>query len=136
MSTPAERIWTVDTYYVREVADPITGQPVTQWVPDPNALPIALAELNGLMTRVGGVVQMATRRHEISKGRVETVAVVFRWRSFVPVDRSQEAPAHEQDGTEAQAAAPPLAPVPDLPPEDEPIPAEKSEPKPEPAAAP
>lgn len=133
MSPPAERIWTVDTYFVRQVADPVTGQPVTEWVPDPTALPNALLELNGLLTRVGGVVQTATRRREISPGRVETIAVVFRWRSFVPVDKTQEAPAGEQDGTDAQAAAPPLAPVPDLPAEDEPIPAE--EPAPEPVAA-
>lgn len=133
MSPPAERVWTVDTFFVRQVQDPATGQLVPEWVPDPNALPNALLELNGLLTRVGGVVQMATRRREISPGRVETIAVVFRWRSFVPVDKTQEAPPGEQDGTEAQAAAPPLAPVPDLPAEDEPIPVE--EPTPEPVAA-
>lgn len=122
MSPPAERIWTVNTYYIDSATK--------QYVPDPEALPTALLELNGLMTRVGGVMQMATRRAEIAPGRVETLAVVFRWRSYVPLDKSQEAPAMEQDGTEAQAAAPPLAPAPDLPPDDEPLPSEPAAPEP------
>ena len=124
MSPPAERIWTVNTYYVDKQG---------QYVHDPDALPNALLELNGLMARVGGVMQMATRRTEIAPGRVETLAVVFRWRSFVPMDRSQDAPELERDGTPEQEAAEPLPAVPDLPAQDAPSP--PVEPAPEPAGA-
>lgn len=107
MSAPAERVWTVDT----KLFD-VESQ---QWLDVPNALVNALLEVNGLMLRIGGVLQIASRRHEIAQGRIETIALIFRWRSFVPVDHSQVAPPLEQDGTEAQAAAAPLPPVPELP---------------------
>jgi hypothetical protein len=94
---PAERVWTVVT--ARQ--NPITGAVEA----DPAALGVALAELQGILLRLGGVVQFATRRQQLDDGRVETLAVVVRWRSFSPVDRAQQAPPVEQDGTEAQAAA-------------------------------
>jgi hypothetical protein len=86
---PAERTWTIVT--ARE-------NPVTQELEaDPAALGVALGEL-----------QFASRRQEFPGGRIETLAVVVRWRSFVPIDRSQVAPPREQDGTTAQAAAEPV----------------------------
>jgi hypothetical protein len=113
MSVPSERIWIVETYFV----DPSDGQ----YKHDPHALPNALLELVGTLTRIGGVVQVATRRVEIAQGRTETVAVVFRWRSFVPVDKAQVAPDRERDGTAEQAAAPPLDQPSELPGDDEPV---------------
>lgn len=122
MSVPAERIWTIDIFH----QDPQTGE----WFPDEKALPNALLELIGIMTRVGGVFQMGTRRYEIAPGRIETVGVVIRWRSFAPVEKGgadQVAPPVEQDGAAAQAAAEPLAEPPDLPPRDEPAPSAPDE---------
>lgn len=104
MSSPAERIWTVDTYLVDEFGN---------YHEQPQALTTALLECVGMISRLGGVIQMATRRQEVN-GLVVTVAVVFRWRSFTPVERAQEAPPAEQDGTAAQAQAPPLAQPPEL----------------------
>lgn len=120
-TTPAERVWTVPTGYVDDNG---------LWVPDVNALTTALLELQGLMFRVGGVMQIATRRQEIAPDRIETTAMVFRWRSFVPVDRSQQAPVREQDGTPEQAAAAPLPTPEEMPVEDEPLEAEAEEPAP------
>ena len=61
MSKPSERDWIVETWLVDEQ----TGE----WFPDPNALPKALLELNGILSRIGGVVQIGTRRMEIASIR-------------------------------------------------------------------
>lgn len=129
---PAERVWTVVTARHNAVTGSVEA--------DPAALGVALAELQGILLRLGGVVQFATRRQEVEPGRVETLAVVIRWRSFVPIDRSQEAPPVEQDGSTAAAAAPPLEVPADLgdqafvPDPQEPVTFEDV--LPEPAAAP
>lgn len=128
MSSPAERIWTVNTYLVDEAGG---------YHEQPQALTTALLECVGIISRLGGVIQMASRRQEIAPGWVVTVAVVFRWRSFVPVDRAQEAPPAEQDGSAVQAEAPPLAQPADLPLADAPPPAAPpAQPAPEPATEP
>lgn len=124
MSQPAERTWIVEHYRVNERGE---------LVEDPSALTNALLELYGLLHRVGGVVQIATRRRELYEGGpIITAATVYRWRSFVPVDHAQEAPAPERDGTAEQAAAPPpAAPAEVAEVVDENIP----DPAPEPASA-
>ena len=114
MSQPGERIWTVDLW----------GQhPETlEWMPyPPEVIVNSLLELEGTLRRIGGVVQIASRRFEISPGRVETIALVYRWRSFVPLDKAQTAPPIEQDGTAEQAQAQAVAPPPpaELPEHDE-----------------
>lgn len=99
MSKPSERVWTVELF----VPNPETGAPEH----DPAALPNALLELVGLMARVGGVVQMASRRAEVAPGRIETIGVVFRWQSFVPVDKGgqEPPPAEAADPGEAEEFA-------------------------------
>lgn len=109
---PAERVWTVPVGFVDDAGS---------YVPDGQALATSLLEIQGLLLRVGGVVQIATRRQEIAPGRIETTAIVYRWRSFVPVDRSQEAPPRERDGTPEQEAAEPLPTPEELPADDEPV---------------
>lgn len=101
---PAERSWTVVTARRNEITGALEA--------DPNALGVALGELQGILLRLGGVVQFAPRRQEFDDGRIETLAVVVRWRSFVPLDRAAQAPPREQDGSEAQAVAP-AAEIPD-----------------------
>ncbi len=96
MSVPAERTWIVDSYVVDRDGN---------YLPDPQSVAIAMAELQAILTRVGGVATLATRRQEISPGRTETLALVIRWRSFVPMEKAQEAPEHEQE-TDAPESAP------------------------------
>lgn len=113
MSQPGERIWTVDLWGQH----PQTGE----WMPyAPQLLGDSLLELEGQLRRLGGVVQIASRRFEISPGRVETIALVYRWRSFVPLDKAQTAPPVEQDGSPEQAQAQAVAapPPPELPEHD------------------
>jgi hypothetical protein len=120
-TNPSERVWVVPVGFVDENG---------QWIPDVNALTTGLLELQGLLFRVGGVMQIATRRQEVAPERIETTALVFRWRSFVPVDRSQEAPPRERDGTPEQAEAEPLIQPEELPADDEPVEVEAEEPAP------
>lgn len=117
MSVPAERIWIVDHFVTKD--DGLGG---TEYIPDPAAVNNGMLEIGAILSRVGGVVTLATRRQEISPGRVETVATVVRWRSFVPLERAQEAPPAEQEyppsgdpdpaAAETPAADPPATPPP------------------------
>jgi hypothetical protein len=81
MSTPAERAWVVDAFLVQD-----RGDGFADYIPDPNAVLVAMGELQAILQRVGGVATVTAARREISEGRVETLAFVFRWRSFAPVD--------------------------------------------------
>lgn len=135
---PAERTWTIITARRNELTGAVEA--------DPQALLDSLAELNGILLRLGGTIQFATRRQEVEEGRIETLAVVVRWRSYSPVNKAQAAPPQEMDGTAEQVAAGGPVPAPAdisdeayvngpeeqepvtfesvLPPVDEPLPAE------------
>lgn len=125
MSVPAERVWIID--HVVEVAagapgamlvpDEQTGA-ARYYVPDPNAVSTGMLEIAAILSRIGGVVTLATRRKEISPGHAVTLATVVRWRSFAPLEKAQEAPVAEQE--QPPAAEPPAEPVSEPEPVEEP----------------
>lgn len=98
MSQPKERIWIIYHFDVDDAGG---------LIPRPDLVAAGMAEIGVILSRVGGVITVATRRKEVAEGRVETLATVVRWRSFVPMERAQEAPVAEQE-----TGAPPTPPPP------------------------
>lgn len=82
MSKPSERIWTVELW----LQDRETGE----WFPDPNALPKALLELNGILSRIGGFVQIAADRKVLPGLGWQTTGIVIDWRAHIPAPRRDE----------------------------------------------
>lgn len=105
MSQPAERIWFI-YHYDR---DPTTGE----LIPRPDEVQREFLELAVLASKIGGVFTLATRRKEIEeglfKGQVLTLATVVRYRTFVPLEKAQEAPPAEQNGDHPPTPPPPGA---------------------------
>lgn len=97
MSQPKERIWIIYHFDVDDAGG---------LIPRPDLVASGMAEIGVILSRLGGVVTLATRRKEVAEGRVETLATVVRWRSFVPVEKAQEAPVTEQDSSPATPPPP------------------------------
>lgn len=80
-STPAERVWSVPCF----VRDPQTGA----WLRDPGEVREAMIELAAILMRIGGMCSQITRRTELvpGSGVIETTEIIFRWRSYSPVQK-------------------------------------------------
>lgn len=87
MTPPSERIWIC--YHFDEGPEGLE--------PNPGRVQTFFAELAVIQSRIGGTMTLATRRKEVAPGRVETMATICRWRSFVPIEKAQEAPPAEQE---------------------------------------
>lgn len=90
--TPAERVWTVPCFVRADSGELLR---------DPGQVREAMLELAGILMRIGGMVQMVTRREEISPGAIETTEVIVRWRSYAPVT---PLPADAEEALEAAGA--------------------------------
>jgi len=108
--TPSERTWTVPCYVTTAEGD---------LLPDPQGLASALYEVQAILTRVGGVIQMGTKRESIPvppgyPEQIATTAVVVRWKAFAPVVRDD--PAAEIASAETIPLAPPVPVATEAPP--------------------
>lgn len=91
-SKAARRVWVIEEGY-----DPETGEPSGTY--DRQAAAELLADLEGTLARVGGMVNMTVRRVQIGEAMGEPVAeareLVVTWDSFTPLERVEDGP--EQD---------------------------------------
>lgn len=100
-SKAARRVWVIEEGY-----DPETGEPSGTY--DRQAAAELLADLEGTLARVGGMVNMTVRRVQIGEAMGEPVAeareLVVTWDSFTPLERLEG--EGEEDGPEQDAPAP------------------------------
>lgn len=97
---PAKRQWEVRVYPVH----PETGETVKlDEYRDDREFAQSILELKGILDRLGGVVSIATKREEFGSGDIRTVALIFRWEAFVPVQRSKEPEPVEEPPTVVEA---------------------------------
>lgn len=87
----AERNWNID------------GPDVL--VPNNEELYEALAEAAGIIDRIGGAFIVAAQRREIAKHHYVTDAFTFRWSSFMPATRLEDAAEPEPEHEPVAAAA-------------------------------
>jgi hypothetical protein len=106
---PSERIWPVECY----VTDPERGLTL----PDPIGMREAMFEAQAILTRAGGVLQIAAERTKDfpAPGLTSTTRLLFRWQSFVPISQRDDfAPvAAAPNGAEPAPAEPSAAEEPE-----------------------
>lgn len=93
----SQRVWEVNCYLPTEQG----------LIPDPAELERSMVELGGILSRIGGVVSIASVRKEITPGRVVTTGLLVRWDSFVPkvqmvAPESEEAEPVQNGGEPAE----------------------------------
>jgi hypothetical protein len=82
---PSERVWEVDCFVVDHAQGIV--------LPDPVAVRESMFEVQAILTRLGGVVQIGSKRDENypSPGQVSTTKLLFRWQSFAPISPPEDA---------------------------------------------
>ena len=76
---PAIRNWIIPTTLI----DPESGE----HYPNPDAVAYAFSELQSVLTRIGGVMQLATKREDVlCQGRMQTLTteIVVRHHTWAP----------------------------------------------------
>ena len=93
MGSKARRVWVIE-----EGFDPATGEASGTY--DRQAAAELLVDLEGVLARVGGMVNLTVQRVQIGEAMGEPVAesraLIATWDSFTPLQR-EDAPAQEAD---------------------------------------
>lgn len=106
MGSTARRV-----YVIEEGINPETGEPTGTY--DRQEAAELLADLEGILARVGGMVNIAARRVQIGEAMGEPVGesreLVVTWDSYAPLEREYEpVPDGEDDGAPEADADHPL----------------------------
>ena len=104
MGSTARRVYVIEEGY-----DPETGEPTGCY--DRQQAAELLADLEGVLARVGGMVSIAARRVQVGEVMGEPVGesreLVVTWDSFAPLERLDDGP--EDDAPAADADHPLVA---------------------------
>lgn len=97
MANRARRI-----YVIRELVDPGSGESLGY---DREEAAEVLADLEATLFRVGGMVNIATRRVQVGEAMGEPLAIsaelVVTWDSFSPLERADDGPAEDAPAADA-----------------------------------
>lgn len=88
---PQEKVWRVEAVVRADNGEILR---------DPVAVREGMLELGAILSRVGGTAALVAERNEVEPGRVETTAIIVRYRTFSPIVTRVEEPLAEEGEVE------------------------------------